>query len=191
MLDNQHITTLINNLCFDLDCVHFNSNNNNPANPYDLKQWLKTIEDRHLDVLRDDETSKKARTSDDKDYGDVRVTYKKLVDAITAFDKEAVPDFSIADIKEVYVSLVSYTLHPKIVKTAKGFALEDSELVGGVAYEGDTLSPTAFKVLTNPARTRNFIEALIRKYKPYAKEDLIALFDRHANGRQAYDKSIM
>lgn len=172
MLDNNHIKELVDDLCFELDCPHFNLENSDMANPYALKQWLKKTKET---------------------YGDTNPTFQNLVDAIAKFDEKDIPVFDKEAIKAVYLTLISGVNHPKVLITDKGFILADYELIDGYkSHEGSNGMETQnFSELTRPARTRAFVEAIIRKYKPDTVDQLFKLFDIHANGRQSHPKTLI
>ena len=181
MLDQQNIRGLVNNLCFDLDCNHFNSEYSTVANPTNLRNWLSNIVEQYDDVLRSDAIGDENRA--ETDWGEAHLTYEKLVAEIEAFDKKPVPTLTRNEIKDVYIGLVSGTLHPRVLLLSEGgFVLEDDEFVD---YISDDFDIKSFKEVTLPARSRGFIEDIIMKYKPETAAELYQLFDTYPNGMKA------
>lgn len=180
MLDQQNIRGLINDLCFDLDCNHFNAEYSTVANPTNLRNWLNSIREQYDDVLRSDQIGDENRK--ETDWGEAHLTYEKLVAELEAFDKKPVPSLSRSEVKDVYIGLVSDSLHPRVLLKEGGFVLEDDEFV---EYLSDDFDAASFKDVTLPARSRGFIEDIIAKYKPESSAELYQLFDTYPNGMKA------
>ena len=190
MLDEKNIRELVNNLCFDLDCVHFNAQYSTTTNITNLREWLSGIVDEYEDVLRDDEIG--AANRKETDWGEAHLTYEKLVTEIEAFDKEPVPEFDRQTIKDVYVGLVSFCLHPKVLRLANGgLGLQDNDLSGYLTADDNDGEQPTFKEVTAAARNRAFIEDMITKYKPASTEDLYQLFDSYPNGMAAITETVI
>lgn len=180
MLNEKIIRDLINDLCFTLDCRHFNFKYTSASDPKQVSEWLKELYATYPEIAEGNE--KCAINREDAEWtetwGKAYSISQKIQANIQEYHNIPLPELDEDEIKEVYIKLVNGDLHPQVLALEDGgYELADKELVEEAVDEyGNTA--TEFRDVTSVARNRGFIEGIIRKYKPSTTTDLLLYFRR-------------
>lgn len=158
MFDVITVTTLVNDLCYELDIPHFKYEYSSLGNIRSVKDWLDAVNARWGESIKASEV--------------LSPLYTGLKDIIA--EQEAKPDrgYDAERKKALYLKLLDGVLSPSVIEHSDGtMSLEDYELVD----DGLTKTNNINDIL-KLACSRTYVEGMLNKYRPSTEEEENSIF---------------
>lgn len=161
MLNTTIISSLINDITYELDLRYFGQEYGSYANTSKVSEWHRKVKNDHAEVFASKESAVSIAMSQ--------------IEALLIEEEGKNDVLPTSELKYIFSRFMAGELNPKIREWSEKRGTIILEETGAVAR---TNSAADKQDLFDSVRSRAYIDNLVEKYKPVDAEELLYFFDR-------------